>query len=331
VSRRKLDSFPADFARALSTGVVPPAALATWLSVEKNILTRFLLRSGGQGFRERLLGDGLFLNKLAIELGIGILTKLSAEYTKRGGNFKKEADFVTANVIMALIADFMLTWLPAPTLPLSPRLAASSSALARFFAGCPANAFQIATAARAFTPLQRFAAVGRNGAKLFIVGTGASFVGTGITNGIIAARKALDPSYAQKGEDMDVLRQSAAYGLYMSTSSNLRYQLLAGVLEQRMIEPMLHRWPLASSAASFVVRTGNTFLGSLLWVDFLRLLGLQKVKAEAPAPAGKGKGKAAPAAAKGKAAPAAAKGKAAPAPAKGKAAPKAAEKGKAKK
>ena len=197
---------------------------------------------------------------------------------------------------MAIIADFMLTWLPAPTLPLSPKLAVgSSSALARFLAGCPDNAFQIATAARSFSLAQRGAAVLRNGAKLFVVGTGASFIGTGITNGIIAARKALDPSYSQKGEDMDIVRQSAAYGLYMSVSSNLRYQLLAGVIEQRMIEPLLHGNPLASTAASFVVRTGNTFLGSLLWVDFLRLLGLQKVKAEAAAAKG---GKAQPRVAK---------------------------------
>ena len=180
---------------------------------------------------------------------------------------------------MAIIADFMLTWLPAPTLPLSPKLAVgSASALKRFLAGCPDNAFQMATAARSFTVAQRGAAVLRNGAKLFVVGTGASLIGTGFTNGIIAARKALDPNYVQKGEDMDIVRQSAAYGLYMSVSSNLRYQLLAGVLEQRMIEPLLHGNPLASTAASFVVRTGNTFLGSLLWVDFLRLLGLQKVK-----------------------------------------------------
>ena len=206
---------------------------------------------------------------------------------------------------MALIADFMLTWLPAPTLPLSPKLAASSSGLTRFLAGCPDNAFQIATAARPFSVAQRAAAVARNGAKLFVVGTGASIVGTGVTNGIIAARKALDPKYAQKGEDMDIVRQSAAYGLYMSTSSNLRYQLLAGVIEQRMIEPLLHPYPFASAAASFVVRTGNTFVGSLLWVDFVRLLGLQKQKAPAAAPAAAGK--------KG-----AAKGKAAAAPAKGK-------------
>lgn len=49
-------------------------------------------------------------------MGIGIFTKSSAEYTKRGKNFSKELDFVAANIIMALVADFMLVWLPAPTL-----------------------------------------------------------------------------------------------------------------------------------------------------------------------------------------------------------------------
>ena len=62
-----------------------------------------------------------------------------------------------------------------------------------------------------------------------------------------------------------------------------------------VLEPLLHRWPAASTAASFLVRTGNTFVGSLLWVDFLRLFGLQKVKAPPPTtpppttPAGKDK------------------------------------------
>lgn len=52
-----------------------------------------------------------------------------------------------------------------------------------------------------------------------------------------------------------------------------RYQLLAGVIEQRMLEPLLHQHKLLLSAASFAVRTGNTFLGSLLWV-FCTLRGL---------------------------------------------------------
>lgn len=43
-----------------------------------------------------------------------------------------------------------------------------------------------------------------------------------------------------------------------------RYQVLAGVIEQRMLEPLLHQHKLMLSAICFAVRTGNTFLGSLL-------------------------------------------------------------------
>lgn len=50
-----------------------------------------------------------------LQVGIGICTKSSAEFGKRGELFWVELDFVLANVIMALIADFMLVWLPAPT------------------------------------------------------------------------------------------------------------------------------------------------------------------------------------------------------------------------
>jgi hypothetical protein len=48
----------------------------------------------------------------------------------------------------------------------------------------------------------------------------------------------------------------------------IRYQILAGVIEQRMLEPLLHNQKLLLSAMCFAVRTGNTFLGSLLWVAF---------------------------------------------------------------
>jgi hypothetical protein len=44
----------------------------------------------------------------------------------------------------------------------------------------------------------------------------------------------------------------------------IRYQILAGVIEQRILEPLLHNQKLLLSAMSFIVRTGNTFLGSLL-------------------------------------------------------------------
>ncbi|XP_074313152.1 protein RETICULATA-RELATED 4, chloroplastic-like isoform X3 [Silene latifolia] len=75
---------------------------------------------------------------------------------------------------MALVADFMLVWLPAPTIPLRPALAISVGPVARFFYACPDNAFQIALAGTNYSLIQRAGALVRNGAKLFDVGASAS-------------------------------------------------------------------------------------------------------------------------------------------------------------
>ena len=117
--------------------------------------------------RERLLGDPQFPAKVAIELGIGLTMKLTAEWNKRGKQFKQQLDLVTANVIMALIADFMLVWLPAPRAQLSTTAASTKapSALAQFFKNCPDNAFQVGEASSAFASLLQHPALeGRLGA-----------------------------------------------------------------------------------------------------------------------------------------------------------------------
>lgn len=46
--------------------------------------------------------------------------------------------------------------------------------------------------------------------------------------------------------------------------SVIRYQVLAGIIEQRILEPMLRRNKLMLTAAYFTVRTANTYWGSLL-------------------------------------------------------------------
>jgi len=124
---------------------------------------------------------------------------------------------------------------------------------------------------------QRVGAVVRNGTKLFGVGFFASLLGVGITNSLIVMRQILDPSFVPLNDPQNVAVMSAAYGAYMASSSNLRYQVLAGIIEERGIEVAFKSNPALCAALSFVFRTGNTFLGSLLWVDFLSLLGLQKI------------------------------------------------------
>ncbi|KAF7824598.1 protein RETICULATA-RELATED 4, chloroplastic-like [Senna tora] len=271
---RSLESLPADLAAAIKEGRVPGSIVRRFFDLEKSGVFRWLLNFGG--FKERLLADDLFLAKVAMECGVGIFTKTAAELEKRKENFSKELDFVFADVVMAIVADFMLVWLPAPTVSLRPSLAVNAGPIAKFFYGCPENAFQVALAGTSYSLLQRIGAIVRNGAKLFAVGTGASLVGTGVTNALINARKVVDKSFAAEAEDLPVLSTSAAYGVYMAVSSNLRYQILAGIIEQRILEPLLHQQKLMLSAICFVVRTGNTFLGSLLWVDYARWVGVQR-------------------------------------------------------
>ncbi|XP_016439295.2 protein RETICULATA-RELATED 4, chloroplastic [Nicotiana tabacum] len=273
-AERSLDSLPMDLAAAIEAGKIPPAIVNRYMELEKSPFLRWLLGFGG--FKERLLADDLFLTKVAIECGIGIFTKTAAELEKRRENFKNELDFVCADVVMAIVADFMLVWLPAPTVILRPSLAIGAGPLSRIFYNCPDNAFQVVLAGTSYTFLQRIGAIVRNGAKLFAVGSGASLIGTGVTNALINARKAIDKTFAGEAEDLPVLPTSAAYGVYMAVSSNLRYQILAGVIEQRILEPLLHKHKIILGALCFVFRTGNTFLGSLMWVDFARGIGIQR-------------------------------------------------------
>lgn len=228
------------------------------------------------GIRDRLLADPNFLIKIGIELGIGLTMKVIAEYTKRGKDFQAQLDFVLANIIMALVADYMLVWLPAPAYNLTGAAPKPTGLWQRIFAGCPENAFQkVQAGGPTFSLIQRGGAVVRNGIKLSAVGFLASLLGVAVTNSMVELRRRLDPSFRPLNAPQSVLTMAGAYGLYMSSSANLRYQILAGIVEERGIETIFHGKPGICAALSFAVRTGNTFLGSILWVDFLRMLNLQ--------------------------------------------------------
>ncbi|XP_047957415.1 protein RETICULATA-RELATED 4, chloroplastic-like [Salvia hispanica] len=270
---RSLESLPLDMKAAVEDGRIPGSIIVRYFDLECNGFLSWLMKFGG--FKERLLADDLFLAKVGIECGVGLFTKTAAEYQRRKENFFNELEVVFADVVMAIIADFMLVYLPAPTVSLSPPLAQNAGRIAKFFYSCPANAFQIALPGSSFSLLQRVGGVVRNGAKLFAVGTTSSLVGTVVTNALINARKAVKDSDQHGVENVPVIKTSVAYGVYMSISSNLRYQVLAGVIEQRCLEPLLHQHKLVLSAICFAVRTGNTFLGSLLWVDYARFIGIQ--------------------------------------------------------
>ncbi|CAI5458629.1 unnamed protein product [Closterium sp. Yama58-4] len=254
--------------------------------MEKSAILGRLVRVSG--FQERLLADDLFFLKVFFECGVGMFTKTLAEYDRRKENFMKEINFVIADIVMALFADFMLVYLPAPTIALRAPAIIKGNKIASFFARCPDNAFQMALGGAKYSLLQRVGCVVRNGGKLMAVGTVSSLIGTGVTNALVAAGKkkeaAATGKEVVKGEgELPLVATSVAYGAYMAVSSNLRYQILAGVIEQRMLDPLLRNHKIVLSGASFCIRTLNTYLGSLLWVDYARLVGVQSHEAEAQA------------------------------------------------
>lgn len=269
------------------------------------------------------MADPSFFVKVGIECGIGIGTKCAAEAEKRKGRFAKELDFVTANVIMAIIADFMLVWLPAPTMSFATAQSCRvpRNAMARFFSCCPDNAFQKvpegaaspgdlsamsysaccyhsklavrrdgtvtheartharrlgASELRSAVPegdccagfpswslAQRVAAPIRNGGKLLVVGFSASMFGVLITNLLCWVREQVSGG-CQQSNPQNPLTVSAAYATYMATSSNMRYQVVAGVLEERGIEVRVARSLLATNAAGvLMLAVSRTLSGHL--------------------------------------------------------------------
>ena len=76
----------------------------------------------------------------------------------------------------------------------------------------------------------------------------------------------------------NVLVNALATGVYVAVSTNLRYQFVAGVMEDRFIDPLfLKIYPskIGQNLGYFVIRTTNTYVGSSLLVVFLRAVALQ--------------------------------------------------------
>lgn len=133
---------------------------------------------------------------------------------------------------------------------------------------------------------------------LFAMGMVASLLGYGTTSLLTTLRTHLvaqqppppAPPAPKKGwfgakaaavpveepEKIPVFKTSLAVGVFLAVSTNIRYQLISGVVEERGIARYLAHNKLADHAASFVVRACNTYVGSVQMIDFLKVLGLQQ-------------------------------------------------------
>lgn len=285
---REREALPQDLQKGLDLGVVSPEILQNFFDLEKYPFIAELIHRF-QGFRERLLVDPKFLNRLAIEEAISITTTLLAQYERRKGRFFDEIDYVITDTIRGTVVDFFTVWLPAPTLsfltyandnPTSENFELFKGLLGSF----PDNAFQKSIIGKDWDLSQRFAAVILGGLKLAGVGF-VSGIGAGITTDVLySIRRLLNPTSTADGgrKRAPIVKSAVIYSCFLGTSANLRYQIIAGLVEHRLSDNLLSfpNGALLVNMLSFVVRTINSYWGTQQWVDLARFTGLQQRKVE---------------------------------------------------
>ncbi|GER46612.1 hypothetical protein STAS_23669 [Striga asiatica] len=229
---RRRDALPQDLQNGLDLGLVSPEVLQNLFDLERYPIISELTNHF-QGFRERLLADPKFLNRLAIEESISITTTLLAQYERRKENFFEELDYVITDTVRATIVDFFTVWLPAPTLSFlnsyDDNINSSvngMNALKGLLGSIPDNAFQKNLGGKDWNLSQRVASVIVGGLKLAGVGFISSIGAVGSSNLLYSIRKLLNPTIGsgQLNKRSPVLKTAVVYSSFLGFSANLRYQ-----------------------------------------------------------------------------------------------------------
>ncbi|KAK3229794.1 hypothetical protein Dsin_001675 [Dipteronia sinensis] len=281
---RNRDALPQDLQKGLDLGLISPEVLQNFFDLERYPLIKELTHRF-QGFRERLLADPKFLNRLAIEETISITTTLLAQYQSRKENFFEELDYVITDTLRGVVVDFFFVWLPAPTISFisydNTDMTDNVDALKGLLGSIPDNAFQKNLAGKDWDISHRVASVLVGGLKLGSVGFISSIGAVASSNILYTVRRFLKPTLAtsQRTKRSPILKTAVVYSCFLGTSANLRYQIIAGIVENRISE-VLPSQTLLVNMLSFISRAVNSYWGTQQWIDLARYLGLQSRKNE---------------------------------------------------
>ncbi|EIE22915.1 hypothetical protein COCSUDRAFT_66452 [Coccomyxa subellipsoidea C-169] len=280
------ERLPKDLQDALARGAMSAAELRQWLALAATPLLGPLCTLW-PAFRDRVLGNPRFLLVLAVEEVIGCTAKTIAEYRVRKEDFWKEIDFVMSDLSLEIIGDFAIVWLLSPKKVFT---AAPTSAIGRITSKLPGHALQIGS----FSLAQRLGTMLLRGTQFFGVGCLASCLGHSLTiflvnrkkKAVLVLREADKADAKKEGRlallpvDEDPVKElapvwdnSVAWGGFMATSANLRYQLVNGI-EDRILATLVPNKVL-NNALTVVMRFGNTCLGSAHWIWTAQKAGLQ--------------------------------------------------------
>lgn len=234
-------------------------------------------------YRLRLVADPNFWHKSITEVILAAGTQFAAEIGRRGRDrMVPESDFVLAGLLTAVAGKYYSMWRVAPTMmtdankevddaTTTDKLSSSSLVVP----SVPTNAFQTD---RPYTLTQRGAAFIVPVPSLFRAGIIASFIGYGLTSLLITSRSLLIPNYQSPTVKVNIISACIYTGGFMATVSNIRYQLLQGIIEPQIIDRFFKRYPLVRAAMIFMVRLANGLLGSSIAIAGMRIFGLQRLR-----------------------------------------------------
>jgi len=239
------------------------------------------------GYERRVAADPSFAVKSVTEVVLAASTQLVAEYKNRGGAgasmLVHQADFVVPAVLTAVAGKYLSLWKTAPTTAVAKGATSEMEQQQQqpHFLGhpVPTNAFQrtLLDGRTVPTLAQRLGSLAAPVGPLFRAGCAASLVGYGLASLGILVRAWLWPSHVPATQPVSVLAATLYTGCFMAVVSNLRYQLLQGVVEPA-IDGVFAKIPVVRAALVFAVKVGNGILGSSLAIAGMQLCGLQKMK-----------------------------------------------------
>lgn len=233
------------------------------------------------GYQQRVAADSSFPQKCITEILLAAGTQMTAEWNRRGAfGLRNEIDFVVAGVLTACYGKFYSMWRVAPTRQSKTLNNDAATDATVFGISVPTNAFQPTLLDGTTVPTvnQRLLSLIAPIPALFRAGCIASLVGYGLTGCLITFRSLLVPSYVAATRNVNILYASLYTGAFMAIVSNLRYQVLSGIIEPKFVDRYLGKWPPVHAAASFLVRLANGLLGSTLAISGMKALGLQQLK-----------------------------------------------------
>jgi len=267
------------------------------ISPQGSVAGGSFIKAFNEQLQRRIAADPRFVSKSFVEVGLAIGTHFIAEVGRRGGHrMLPEIDFVVAGILTSVAGKYYSMWRVAPTQldndevhtdkeTLSPEKVNSYSKATSFWSRVPTNAFQ-ATCPDGLGGMStvppsielRIAAFIKPIPTLFRAGAIASGLGYGMTSILIYLRSILIPAYQAQTKMVNIPFACIYTGCFMAVVSNIRYQLLSGVIEPKFIDRYFEHLPPVHKVLIFMVRFANGILGSMLAISGMKFFGLQKLK-----------------------------------------------------